>query len=68
MAMCELPLVEMAETVQVHFALGGEGPNGLEKRSQMKSVRGVLHGRLWIRVHGMPDCASDPPPRGGPDA
>jgi len=33
----------------------------------MKSLHGVLHGGLWIRVHGLPEFASGPPPRGGPD-
>ena len=50
MAMQELSLIEKAETVQVHFTLGGEGP---KKSLWMKSLHGVQHGRLWIRVHGL---------------
>ena len=33
----------------------------------MKSLHGVLHGGLWIRVHGMPEFASSPPPKGESD-
>ena len=31
----------------------------------MKSLHGVLHGRLWIRVHGLPEFALGLPPKGG---
>ena len=33
----------------------------------MKSLHGVLHGGLWIRVHGLSEFVSSPPPRGGSD-
>ena len=33
----------------------------------MKSLHGVLHGRVWIRVHGLPESASGLPARGGCD-
>ena len=64
----ELSLVERAATVQVHFTLGGEGLKAQRKSSWMKSLHGVLHGRLWIRFHGLPELASGPPPRGRPNA
>jgi hypothetical protein len=34
----------------------------------MKILHGVLHGKLWIRVHGLLKFASSTPPRGGPGA
>jgi len=40
---------------------------GPKKSLWMKSLHGVLHGGLWIRVHGLPKFASGPPPRGGSD-
>jgi hypothetical protein len=43
-------------------------PKGPKKSSRMKSLHGVLHGKLWIRVHGLLEFASRPTPRGGPDA
>ena len=43
-------------------------PKGPKKNLWMKSLHGVLHGRLWIRVHGLPKFVWGPPPRGGPDA
>ena len=42
-------------------------PKGPKKSLWMKSLHGVLHGWLWIRVHGLPEFASNPPPRGGFD-
>ena len=42
-------------------------PKGPKKSSWMKSLHGVLRGRLWIRVHGLPEFASGPTPRGGPN-
>ena len=62
-------MVEKAETVQGHFTLlGGEGLKAPKKSSWMKSLHGVLiHGGLWIRVYGLPEFASGPPPRGGFD-
>ena len=41
---------------------------GPKQSSWMKGLHGVLHGMLWIRVHGLPEFASSPPSRGGPDA
>jgi hypothetical protein len=38
---------------------------GLEKSLWMKNLHGVLHGGLWIRVHGLPEFASSPPPWSG---
>jgi hypothetical protein len=43
-------------------------PEGPKKTSWMKSLRGVLHGGLWIRYHGLLKFASGPSSRGGPDA
>jgi hypothetical protein len=40
-------------------------PKGPKKNLWMKSLHGVLHGGLWIRVHGLLKFASGPPPRGG---
>ena len=42
-------------------------PKGPKKSYWMKSLHGVLHGMLWIRVDGLPEFASNPPPRGGPN-
>jgi hypothetical protein len=42
-------------------------PKGPRKSSWMKSLHGVLHGGLWIRVHGLPEFLSGPPLRGGSD-
>ena len=33
------------------------------KSSWMKSLHGVLHGKLWIKVNGLPKFASNPHPR-----
>jgi hypothetical protein len=33
----------------------------------MKSIHGLLHGALWIRVHGLPEFVASPPPRGAYD-
>ena len=41
-------------------------PKGPKKTSWMKSLHGVLHDRLWIRFHGLPEFSSGLPPRGGP--
>jgi hypothetical protein len=56
---------------------GGDGPSSLhtrrwrpkgpQKSSWMKSLHGVLNGGLWIRVNGLPEFVSGPPPRGGFD-
>ena len=43
-------------------------PKGPTKSSWMKSVHGVLHARICIRLHGLPKFTSGPPPRGGYDA
>ena len=43
-------------------------PRGPKSSSWMKSLHGVLRGKLQRRVHGLPRLASGPPPRGGPDA
>jgi hypothetical protein len=29
----------------------------------MKSLHGVMHGGLWIRIHGLPEFSLGPPPR-----
>ena len=42
-------------------------PKGPKKTSRMKSLHGVLHGRLWIRFHGLSEFTSGLPPRGGVD-
>jgi hypothetical protein len=57
-------LVEKVETVQIHFTLEGEGLKG-PKNLWMKNVHEILHGGLWIRVHGLPEFASGPPSRVG---
>ena len=57
MAMCEFSLVEDAETVQAHFTIGDEGLKAPKRSSWMKSLHGVLHDKLWIRVHGLPEFA-----------
>ena len=43
-------------------------PKGPKKASWMKSLHGVLHGRLWVRFRGLSDFPSGLPPRDGPDA
>ena len=42
-------------------------PTGPKKTSWMRSLHGVLHGGLWIRVHGLLEFSSSSVPRGGPD-
>ena len=43
-------------------------PKGPKKTSWMKSLHGVLHGRLWIRFCDLPEFSSSPPLRDGLDA
>ena len=43
-------------------------PKDPQKSLWMKSLHGVLHGRLWIRVDNILEFGSDPPPRGRSDA
>ena len=40
---------------------------GPKKTSWMKSLHGVLHGILWIRLHGLLEFSWGLPPRGGLD-
>ena len=40
-------------------------PKGPKKSSWMKNLNGVLQGKLWIRLHGLLEFASDPWTRGG---
>ena len=49
------------------FHTGWWRSKGPKKTPWMKSLHGVLHGRLWIRFHSLPNFSSGPPPRGGPD-
>ena len=44
-------------------SLGGEDLNVQRKVRGWKSLHGVLHGKLWIRVHGLPEFAPGRPPR-----
>jgi hypothetical protein len=48
---------QKAETVQVHVIPGGEG---LKAQKKVCVLHGVLHGGLWIRVHGLPDFCVRP--------
>ena len=41
---------------------------GPKKSLWMKNLHGVLHGKLWMRVHDMSKFVLGPPPRGRPDA
>ena len=43
-------------------------PTSPKKTSWMKKLHGILHGRLWITFHGLPEFSIGLPPRGGPDA
>ena len=36
--------------------------------NEWKSLQGFLHGKLWILVHGLPECLLGSPPRGRLDA
>ena len=41
---------------------------GSKKISWMKSLHGVIHSKLWIRFHGLPNFSSSPPPKDEPNA
>jgi hypothetical protein len=54
-------------SLHTRSSLGGEGLKAQKKSSWVKSLHGVLHDGLWIRVHGLPEFALGPPPRDGFD-
>ena len=57
----ELSLVEKAKTVQVHFTLGRESLKAPKNiRGWKMHMHGVLHGKLWVKVYGLPKFALGP--------
>ena len=47
----DLSLVEMADTIQVHFTLEGGGLKAQNKSAWMESVCELIHDKQLVRSH-----------------